>query len=325
MPSIDMPLEQLRQYTPPLYREGDFEEFWRSTIAEAMKQPLNAELIPYSLRARGLQCYAVRFDGYQGGRIAGWYLRPESGGNVPGICFYHGYSGRAQRPLDLVAIASQGIAVLSMDCRGQNGQSQDAVGYPEGHAPGWMTKGIRDPKTYYYRYVYADAVRALELLARRDEVDANRLAITGVSQGGGITLAVAALSERPILALPDIPFLCDYRRAVQITPNGPYPEIPLLVKSFPDLYEQAFRTLSYCDNLNLAPMIKCRTVVSNCLWDDICPPSTIYGVYNHLTCSKQIEIYPFHKHEVPYEHNELKFRLLVETLLDRTPPRGAGA
>jgi cephalosporin-C deacetylase len=324
MPSIDMPLEQLRQYQPPLSREPDFEDFWRSTISEATRQPLNAELIPYALPARGLQCYAVRFDGFQGGRIAGWYLRPDSAGRMPGVCYYHGYSGRAQRPLDLVALASQGICVLSMDCRGQNGQSQDAAIYPEGYAPGWMTQGIRDPKRYYYRYVYADAVRALEILARREEVDAKRLAIGGVSQGGGLTLAVAALSERPVLALPDIPFLCDFRRGVHIAGVGPYPEVPLFVKQFPDLYEQAFRTLSYIDCMNLAPMIKCRTVISNCLWDDICPPSTIFGVYNHLTCEKQIEVYPFHKHEVPYEQNELKFRLLVETLLD-SAPRKAGA
>ena len=77
MPSIDWPLEQLKQYKPQLNRESDFDDFWRTTITEATKQPLNAELIPYDLPARGLQCYAVRFDGYKGGRIAGWYLRPD--------------------------------------------------------------------------------------------------------------------------------------------------------------------------------------------------------------------------------------------------------
>src|SRR2546421_12991640 len=66
MPSIDMPLEQLRQYKPPLYREGDFESFWESTTAEALKQPINAELIPYDLRTKGVVCYAVRFDGFRG-------------------------------------------------------------------------------------------------------------------------------------------------------------------------------------------------------------------------------------------------------------------
>src|SRR4051794_33255643 len=154
MPSIDMPLEKLRGYVPPLYREADFEEYWRATQAEAMQQPLNAELIPYGLRARGIQCYAVRFDGFGGGRIAGWYLRPDSAGKLPAICFYHGYSGRGTRPLDMLAYAQQGICCLSMDTRGQNGQSQDAAVYPEGAVAGWMTQGIRDPKTYYYRHVY---------------------------------------------------------------------------------------------------------------------------------------------------------------------------
>jgi cephalosporin-C deacetylase len=178
-----------------------------------------------------------------------------------------------------------------------------------------MTQGIRNPDTYYYRYVYADALRALELLANRDEVDESRLAITGVSQGGGLTLAAAALSPRTIIAaLPDIPFLCDYRRAIAITPAGPYPEIPLFLKSFPHLQEDAMRTLSYFDNLNLAPWIKCRTVISNCLWDDICPPSTIFAVYNHMTAEKQMEIYPYHKHEVPYEHQEVRLRVLHETV-----------
>jgi cephalosporin-C deacetylase len=314
MPSIDMPVEQLRQYKPTLYREADFETYWETTIAEATKQPLNGDLIPYDLPTRNVECYAVRFDGFRGGRIAGWYLRPAASGRFPGLCIYHGYSGRAPRPMDMLAYAAQGLCVLSMDCRGQLGSSQDAAAYPGGSALGWMTQGILDPQSYYYHYVYADAVRALELLACRDEVDDSRLAITGVSQGGGITLAAAALSERPILALPDIPFLCDYRRAIAITPAGPYPEIVTFLKAFPHHYDDVIRTLSYCDNLNLASWIKCRTVVCNCLWDDVCPPSTIYGTYNHILAEKQMEVYPFHKHEVPYERVESRFRLVMETL-----------
>jgi cephalosporin-C deacetylase len=314
MPSIDMPLDQMRQYKPSLYREADFEPFWESTIAEAAKQPLNAELIPFNLPARGLEVFAIRFDGFRGGRLAGWYVRPEGGGKFPGVCIYHGYSGRGARPLDMIALASQGLCVLSMDCRGQNGQSQDAAVYPEGHQNGWMTMGIRDHRSYYYHYVYADAVRALEVLAHREEVECKRLAITGVSQGGGLTLAVAALSRRPILALPDIPFLCDFRRAITITPAGPYPEFANFFKMFPDLYDRSVRTLSYFDCLNLAPWITCRTIVSNSLWDDVCPPSTIFGVYNHITAEKQMEIYHFYKHEVAYEHLETKFRLIKEVL-----------
>src|SRR5437016_1772547 len=100
MPSIDMPLEQLRQYKPSLYRESDFESFWDQTISEALRQPINAELIPFDLPARGVQCYALRFDGFGGGRIGGWYLRPTFGsGKFPAMAVYHGYGGRGPRPL----------------------------------------------------------------------------------------------------------------------------------------------------------------------------------------------------------------------------------
>jgi cephalosporin-C deacetylase len=314
MPSIDMPLEALHKYKPSLYREADFDAFWRRTVDEAIAQPLNAELVPYALPAKNVTCYAVRFDGYGGGRIAGWYVRPETNRAVPGLVAFHGYSGRGPRPMDLLNYAYQGVAVLSMDTRGQNGQSQDLAPAEEGHASGWMTKGIRSPRTYYYRYVYADAVRAVELLARREEVDAARIAVTGGSQGGAISLAAAALSERVVLCMADVPFLSDFRRSIEITSNGPYPEVTNFLRAFPDQREQAIRTLSYVDCMNLAPMIGGRVLVANSLWDDVCPPSTVFAVYHHLQCPKEMAVYPYHKHEVPYEHHELKLRTLVETL-----------
>jgi len=67
--------------------------------------------------------------------------------------------------------------------------------------------------------------------------------------------------------------------------------------------------------MNLAPWIRCKTIISNSLWDDICPPSTVFAAYHHLQCERSMEIYPYHKHEVAYEHNEFKFKALVETLL----------
>lgn len=53
---------------------------------------------------------------------------------------------------------------------------------PHGHVPGWMTKGILDKDTYYYRGVYLDAVRALEVISGFEEVDETRIAVIGGSQ-----------------------------------------------------------------------------------------------------------------------------------------------
>ena len=61
-----------------------------------------------------------------------------------------------------------GYAHLSVDTRGQGlgrmgGATPDPVAGFEGEIPGWMTKGIRDPETAYYRRVFTDAVRAVDV------------------------------------------------------------------------------------------------------------------------------------------------------------------
>ena len=316
-----MPLERLREYKPSLYRQPDFDSFWDQTLAQAKRQPLDPQFTPCDLPGKGFECFSVRFDGFadapedRPGRIAGWYAKPAGGGKYPAVMFYHGYSGRGVRPLDMLPLVSQGFACMSMDCRGQTGESEDLSGATGGHFVGYMTQGILDPRRYYYRYVYADAVRALDLLATRPEVDASRLAITGGSQGGAISLAVSALAAgRMVLSMPDVPFLCDFRRAIEITPNGPYPEIIRYMKQNPASYDRVVATLSYFDNLNLAPMIKCRTVVSNGLWDDVCPPSTIFAAYNHIAAEKQMCVYPYHGHEWPYEHREVQHREVMKLM-----------
>ena len=120
-------------------------------------------------------------------------------------------------------------------------------------------------------------MRAAEVLCSFPEVDRSRVAFTGASQGGGLSLAAAALSLRPSFVWADVPFLCDFPRAVQTATEDPYPEIPRLLRLRPELEQVAFATLSYVDVANLAHRVSCPVVVTVALWDEICPPSTIFG------------------------------------------------
>jgi cephalosporin-C deacetylase len=207
------------------------------------------------------------------------------------------------RPHSLLMWALQGYVVLSVDVRGQSGESSDPAHYPGGHVTGWMTMGILDPAEYFYRGVYVDCLRALELLAGRTEVDRARIGVMGGSQGGALTLAVAALSDRPSLAMPDEPYLCHFRRAVEIAERNPYLEISAYLKKYPHHEKQVWRTLSYFDNLNLCDRISCPLLMSVGLQDRTCPPSTIFAVHNHLTCgAKELRVYPYHDHEAIEPH-----------------------
>src|SRR5690606_30057041 len=109
--------------------------------------------------------------------------------------------------IDRTCRAGDGYARAGQQLVG--GDTPDSVGSDAAH-PGSMTKGILDPKTYYYRRVFTDAVRAIEVARSRAEIDPDKVAVAGGSQGGGISLAAAGLDPRVYAAMPDVPFLCDF-------------------------------------------------------------------------------------------------------------------
>jgi cephalosporin-C deacetylase len=302
-----MPLSELREYRPPLTRTDDFEVYWSEAPAASGAQPLEASVSPRSYPADGVELSEVELSGFDGGTVFCQLMKPTGGSNLPAVVFYHGYSAAGPTPFMLLPWACQGFAVLSVDCRGQGGRSTDGAVYPGGHRPGFMTQGIEDPKQYYYRYAYLDCVRALDWMAGRDFVDASRMAITGVSQGGGLTLAVAGLSDRPKLAISEVPYLCHFRRSVDIAAAGPYGEISDWIRTRPEVAEQSWRTLSYFDCMNLADRIHCRMRVTVGLWDDVCPPSSIFAAYNYIEADKQIEVFDFLRHESPTYFAETRF------------------
>ena len=308
MAIIDLPLEELRVYEPDRTAASDFDAFWSETLAEQAEVPLDVRVERVDYPAVGADVYRVMYDGWHGARICGWYLVPHGEGPFPGLIQYHGYSGSKGDVHAYLMWALQGYAVFAVDVRDQSGDSTDPGPYSSGHVTGWMTKGISDKEEYYYRGVYVDCVRALDVMAERPEVDASHIGLMGGSQGGGLTLAAAALDTRPAVALPEIPYLCHFRRALDVVATMPYQEIAHYIKLHPDREEQVWHTLTYFDNLNLAGRVRCPVLMDVGLQDDICPPSTIFAVYNHLACPKELKIYPFHKHESVEAHWEHKLR-----------------
>lgn len=108
-----------------------------------------------------------------------------------------------------------------------------------------MTRGVLDPRNYYYRRVYADTVRAVEAACASDLVDPGKIVLTPASQGGGITLAVAGLLPDIFTAMIDVPFLCDMRTATEITAADPCHEIVRFCKIHQDKTETGFAAYNH--------------------------------------------------------------------------------
>jgi len=300
---FDLPLEQLREYRPQRDEPADFDAFWSNTLSEARGHPLAARFEPYDVGLRTVESYDVTFAGYGGQPVRGWLLMPTAReGKLPCIVEYIGYGGGRGSPLDWLVWASAGFAHLIMDTRGQGsawrpGDTPDLIeGGSDPAFPGYMTRGILDPSTYYYRRVFTDAVRAIETARSHPDIDPERIMVSGGSQGGGISIAVAGLVPDLVASLPDVPFLCHYRRATTITDAAPYSEIVSYLRVQRDRVDQVYRTLSYFDGMNFAVRATCQALFSVALMDLICPPSTVFGAYNYWTGPKQITVWPFNQH-----------------------------
>jgi cephalosporin-C deacetylase len=296
MPKIDMSLVDLQAYRPALTRQADFDEYWERTLAEAAGVPLNAAIESVDYPVVGPTFQRIFYTGWRGARICGWYITPAGEGPFPTMIVYHGYAGNKGAIYGLLPWVAAGYAVVAVDTRGQCGDSDNPGSYSGGYWRGYMTQGILDPEEYYYRGAFVDCVRAIDFVVSRPELDAARIALTGISQGGGLTLAAAALDSRPRAAMPRVPYLCHYQRALEVSDKQPYWEIAEYCNLHPNREEKVFRTLSYCDNLNLASRITCPTLVTVGLQDLICPPSTVFGVYNQMGCTKDILVYPYMGH-----------------------------
>lgn len=304
MAFFDLPLEQLQEFKPERGEPDDFDAFWQKTLAESNQYPLNPQFIPLNTGLKLLEVFDVTFAGYAGQAVKGWFILPrERSGKIPCVVEYIGYGGGRGSPLNWLTWPAAGYATFVMDTRGQGstwqpGHTPDPE--PEGtnpHHPGFMTRGVLDPKTYYYRRVFTDAVRALEAAVSHPAVDAERVAATGGSQGGGITLAAAGLSSRVKVSMPDVPFLCAYRRATRLIDSLPYGEITNYCKVHRDRVEQVFQTLAYFDGMSFSARASASALFSVGLMDTICPPSTVYAAYNHYAGPKQIKVYEYNNHE----------------------------
>lgn len=303
MPIYDLTITELRAYRGDVVTPPDFDAFWQRTLAEARSIPLDARFEPYNAGLKLVEVFDVTFAGFGGHPVKAWLILPRvRTGTLPAIVKFVGYGGGRGFPHDHLLWPAAGYATLVMDTRGQGstwskGDTPDPAGSDPAH-PGFMTRGILDPDTYYYRRVFTDAVRAIETARSHAAVDGDRIAVTGGSQGGGISLAAAALDPAVKAVMPDVPFLCDFPRAVNLTPRDPFPEISRFLAVHRDKVARVFETLGYFDGVSFAARTRSAALFSVGLMDTICPPSTIFAAYNAFAGDdKSIIEYGFNDHE----------------------------
>ena len=332
MALFDLNLEMLRDYRPVIDEPADFDGFWASTLAQARLRPTPAMFDPVANGLALVRTDHVTFAGFEGQPVHAWLHLPAGGTEHPLPCVvqFVGYGGGRGLAHENILWAVAGYAHLVVDTRGQGagwsvGQTPDQVGSAPAQA-GFMTRGILEPEDYYYRRVFVDAVCAVDAVRSHPAVDKTRVVVSGESQGGGIALAVGALVDDLAGVMPDVPFLCHFRRATEITDADPYAEISRYLKVHRDKLSAVFETLSYFDGVSFAARAKAPALFSIALMDTTCPPSTTFAAYNAYAATKELREYFYNGHEGGQGfHRVAQLRWLAELVGDPAMNRIKGA
>lgn len=318
---VDLPLDQLYSVTPRTAPPADFDAFWADTLAVARATDARATVTPYDCGLRTVDVFDVRFPGWAGEPVAAWLIVPHGISPTVTVVQYLGYSQGRGFPYEQLAVPSAGHALLVVDSRGQgwnvasgNGATPDTGALPA-QAPGVMTRGIDAPADHYYRRLITDAVRAVDFVRDHAPLSGTRVVAHGISQGGGLSLAVGGLVDGLAAVVPDVPFLCDYRRASEITDEYPYREIADYLQSYRDRVDQVFGTLAYFDGTAFATRASAPASFSVALMDAVCPPSTVFAAYNvYAGSSKEIDVYPYNGHEGGGPYRRARLLELLATI-----------
>jgi cephalosporin-C deacetylase-like acetyl esterase len=280
----------------PLTEQDDFDAFWEKMLKELAAIKPQYKMIRHPEHdTHTHEVYEVEMRSLNNVRVRGWYEKPKAKGVFPALLIVPGYT------MDLEPTGtSDPLAVFSFNVRAHGNSTDDYSDEPEDM---WL-RGLDHREGYFYQGAVADCIRAMDFIASRSEIDIKRVAITGESQGGGLSFVTAALDHRISFCAPVIPFMTDYVRYFK---TSKWPDMEEWIAAEPHrTWESTLQTLSYFDLLNMIDRFHVPVFVGIGLQDDTCPPGAIFSVYNRLDVPKKYYVYPHAKHWVDASHYDLQ-------------------
>ena len=304
MPILDKPLSELKSYQGLNPCPADHNAYWQESLQELSSIDPQVTLeVNTDIKSRNAECFDLTFTGVGGARIYAKYLRPKGASNCPALLMFHGYTANCGDWSEKLSYVNEGFCVAAMDCRGQGGRSEDVGGVQGTTLNGHIIRGLEsdDPKQLLFRSIFLDTAQLARIIMAMPEVDASRVASTGGSQGGALSLACAALEPSIALCSSAFPFLCDYKRVWEMDLAAKaYEGLAYYLRRRDPLHkgvDRMFEKLGYIDIQHLAPRIKASVLMGTGLMDDICPPSTQFAAYNKISSEKNMVLYPDFGHE----------------------------
>ncbi len=243
-------------------------------------------------------------------RVFAYFAKPDSGeGPFPGMVLVHGGGGTAF-PEWARLWAERGYAAIAMDFagRGPDKKRLPDGGPDQGHDFKFAAFSDEEVGRMWTYHAVAAAIRAHSLLASRDDVDAGRTGVTGISWGGYLTSIISGVDHRFKVAVPV--YGCGF-----LDENSAW--VDILAEMPP---EQRERWLGYFDPSRHLGRVKCPILFVNGTNDFAYPMDSHRKSYQLVPgrADLRIEVQMRHSHVHGWAPKEIG--LFVDSLLTGGDP-----
>lgn len=297
---------------------SDFQEYWAAQLELNEKVEMLPELtlIPEKCTSK-VDVYLARFQNFRKKSFIYGTLCVPKGikEKAPAILIVPGAGCRSRA--GYYREAEEGVVTLEIGIHGipttmyDTPELYDNLRY--GGLLNYYHSGFDNRDKCFYRRVYVGCARAVDFLAQLDFVDAERIAVTGGSQGGALTIVTAYLNPKVKYAAAIYPAMCDLTGRLHDQGDA----WPYLFRNKEGATKERIETCGYYDVVNFARHLELPIWFTYGYNDMVVCPTSMQACYNAVKAPKELITVPQSRHYTYPEQQNDRRKWLLERLLNR--------
>ena len=290
---------------PGFSQPSDYRKFWKKELKSMRAVTPEVKLTEVESGDEGFVCYDFEITMHEGWPARGYLAMPRDAAekSLPIVMFFHGAgvksSGSQSKVSTAVEYAKLGGGCIAVDVNAHgmlNGQPQTYYSALEkNELRDYRCRPFTTKEDFYYKDMMLRDVRALDWLCTLREWDGKRVLVTGSSQGGSQSLAVAGLDRRVSSIVAIVPGYCDMGAVMDESRRSGWKRFYRDVHKYPG----AENVLPYFDNVFSIRYTKADLWMEAGLIDMTCAPEGMYAAFNNARMKhKRIILYPYRRHSM---------------------------